>query len=78
VALLAVLAVAVVGVFVFLPRWMASRPRPVAVDPVTDDWEQTVTDIHQRLRQLQNERDALRHLPCSSFSICWSGPTGIH
>jgi tetratricopeptide (TPR) repeat protein len=33
VALLAVLAVAAVGVFVFLPRWMASRPRPVAVDP---------------------------------------------
>jgi tetratricopeptide (TPR) repeat protein len=33
VALLAVLAVAVVGVFVFLPRWMASRPQPVAVAP---------------------------------------------
>src|SRR6266850_2911727 len=32
-ALLAVLGVAVVGVFVFLPRWMASRPRPIAVDP---------------------------------------------
>ena len=32
-ALLAVLAAAVVGVFVFLPRWMASRPRPVAVAP---------------------------------------------
>jgi len=32
VALLAVLAVALVGVFVFLPRWMASRPQPVAVD----------------------------------------------
>jgi tetratricopeptide (TPR) repeat protein len=30
-ALLAVLAVAVVGVFVFLPRWMASRPQPVAL-----------------------------------------------
>lgn len=32
VALFGVLAVAAVGVFAFLPRWMASRPRPAAVE----------------------------------------------
>jgi hypothetical protein len=32
-ALLAVLAVAAAGVFVALPRWMASRPRPAAEGP---------------------------------------------
>ena len=31
--LLAVLALAMAGVFVLLPRWMTSRPRPVAVAP---------------------------------------------
>ena len=32
-AFLIVLGVAMVGVFVFLPRWMGSRPQPAAVNP---------------------------------------------
>src|SRR4029450_4180818 len=32
-AFLVALGLARVGVFVFLPRWMASRPQPAAVDP---------------------------------------------